>query len=194
MIHNFSTQTKEEEQSQCVLFRTASSISLHVQQIATMFFAQFLLPYNISFVYKFQQRKSICLSKLVDWVISLSFNERWCSHRFKAKERAWQGPGFQEESQDPNFTINFVCVFDVHFHFFHEQGQNINFTVYPCAKVGFIISHVKPNEIFYPLENAFASQDHWARCLQGRIQHPDQVIIMVTITKHLLCPRIVQSQ
>ena len=54
--------------------------------------------------------------------------------------------------------------------------------MYPCAKVGFIIPHVKPNEIFYPLENVLASQDHWARCLRGRIQPPDQMIIMVTIT------------
>lgn len=84
------------------------------------------------------------------------------------------------------------------FHFFYDQGQNINFAVYPGAKASFIMPHVKLNEIFYPLENTLCRAGLKC-CLRGLkqaplLQPPYPAIIMVTITKHLLCPVILQTQ
>lgn len=48
--------------------------------------------------------------------------------------------GFQGGSQGPNFTVNLQSEFSagIPFFVFVIRVQNINFTVFPCAKASFL--------------------------------------------------------
>lgn len=84
----------------CILNKSPCSANCYTVFLLSLYFHTTSLLCT-----SFNKERSSVLSKLVDWVISLSFNEGQQSHRFNAKESNWQDPVSKEDSKIPTSQL-----------------------------------------------------------------------------------------